>query len=113
MDTRRAAGVFVSLVGLVILTGCSTPSSDSLRPQSQSDETTTAQLGDARDDVMVVDSVASLKEDYATIRELAASKNLVAVVRGAISATRDVYLDRFAFRILTVHGARPTGGWAG
>jgi hypothetical protein len=51
---------------------------------------------------MVVDSEASLKEDYATIRELAASKNLVAVVRGTISATRDVYLDRFAFRILTV-----------
>jgi len=99
MDTRRAAGVLVSLV---ILTGCSTPSSGSLRPQPQSDETTTAQLGDARDDVMVVDSEASLKEDYATIRELAASKNLVAVVRGTISATRDVYLDRFAFRILTV-----------
>ena len=51
---------------------------------------------------MVVESKASLKEDYATIRELAASKNLVAVVRGTISATRDVYLDRFAFRILTV-----------
>lgn len=113
MDTRRVAGV---LVGLLLLTGCSTPNSTSPGPQPQSDEPTgAAQLGDAKDDasddahddakdiVMVVDGQASLKEDYATIRELAASKNLVAVVRGTISATKDVYLELFAFRILTVN----------
>jgi hypothetical protein len=101
MDTRRVAGVLVSLV---ILNGCSTPSSDSPSRQPPSDEPTgAAQIGDARDIVMVVDGEPSLKEDYATIRELAASKNLVAVVHGTISATRDVYLERFAFRILTVN----------
>ncbi len=102
MNNRRVAGVLVSLV---VLTGCSTPNSDSPSPQPQRDEPTEAAqiVGDANDIVMVVDGEPSLKEDYATIRELAASKNLVVVVRGMISATRDVYLERFAFRILTVN----------
>ena len=100
MDVRRVAAVLVSLI---ILTGCSTQTPDSAAAPPQPDEPTLpAPIVETRDIVMVVDGEASLKEDYATIRELAASKNLVAVVRGTVSATRDVYLERFVFRLLTV-----------
>jgi hypothetical protein len=114
MNTRQisVAGAVGLLTCVVMVAGCSTPPNpDSVAPAS--DQPTTSQAGELRDIVMVVDGEASLKENYATIRELAGSKSVVAVVRGTVSSTRDVYLERFAFRILSVNVTESLRGQTG
>lgn len=105
MNTRwiSVPGVTGLLVCAAAVAGCSAPNNGEL---GASGPVTTsagaAPAGQPKDIVMVVEGEASLKEDYATIKELAGSRNVVAVVRGTITRTRDVYLERFGFRILSV-----------
>jgi hypothetical protein len=119
----RLVGVVVA-VSLVVVAGCSAPPDPSLAG-APSDLPVAAPVEQASSDTaestngdiaMVVDSQASLKEDYATIRELASSKTVVTIVRGRVSAVRDVYFSRVAFRLLTVdvsEGLRVTAGLRG
>jgi hypothetical protein len=108
MNTRRLSATAATslLTGVIMVAGCSTPS-NSAQPNpgptpSTSDQRAASPPPDQRDIVRVVSGEASLKEDYPTIRELAGSKNVVAIVRGTVSSTTDVYLESFAFRILSV-----------
>jgi len=107
IGTSAAAGL---LACVVMATGCSSPNADPSAPPTGQPTMTDPQ---GREIVMVVDSEAALREDYSSIRELAASTSVVAIVRGVVSATRDVYSDRLAFRILTVDVTQVIRGQVG
>ncbi len=121
MDTRRigVAGAAGLLVSVLMATGCSSPGHDSVAPVVDRpvapvvDRSVAPSDTESRNIVQVLDSQASLKEDYATIRELAGSKNLVAIVRGTVSSTQDIYIERFAYRILSVSVTETLWGQAG
>src|SRR5262245_35772773 len=110
MNIQRPGGTGSILLCLVMAAGCSTSDSMSPTPPSQAGASSATGTGDI---VMTVNSDAALKEDYATIRELAGSKNLVAIVRGTVAGTRDVYVSQFAYRILTVNVTETLRGQVG
>jgi hypothetical protein len=110
MNAQRIRATGSILLCLVMATGCSSSSSGPTTPVGQASAPTTAE---PRDIVMVVNSEAVLKEDYLTIKELAGSKNIVAIVRGTVTGTRDVYVSQFAYRILSVSVTETLRGQVG
>jgi hypothetical protein len=102
MNIRRidVVGTVGLLLSAVLVAGCAPSGPDPASPVS--DGSVTSSGAESGDIVLVMNSDPSLKEDYATIRELAGSKNVVAIIRGTVSSTRDVYLEMFAHRILSV-----------
>jgi hypothetical protein len=116
MSARRisAIGAIGLLMGVATVAGCSAPSNpDQAAPASDQPASSVVGESSDRDVVMFMNSEASLKEDYATIEELARSKTVVAIVRGTVSAVRDVYVERSAFRVLSVNVAEGLLGQAG
>src|SRR5215471_87041 len=110
MKIQRTGAMGAILLCLVMAAGCETSGSVSQTPPGEAGASSTTGSGDV---VMTLNSEAALKEDYRTIKELAGSKNLVAIVRGTVGATRDVYADQFAFRILSVNVTETLRGQVG
>jgi hypothetical protein len=111
MNIQRIGAAGSILLCLMMAAGCST--SDTVSPPptpSQAGASPTPGTGDI---VMTLNSDGALREDYATIKELAGSKNLVAIVRGTVAATRDVYRSQSAYRILTVNVTETLRGQVG
>jgi hypothetical protein len=106
MNIQRIGETGSILLCLAMAAGCSTSDSLSPTPPSQAGASSATGTGDI---VMTVNSDAALKEDYTTIKDLAGSKNLVAIVRGTVAATR-ACTSPISPTVLTVNVTKPFAG---